>query len=72
MPGLNLEGFPNRDSTKYKQLYNIENAKTIIRGTVRYTVNNFNLSVSFLAVIWAFFVFQSVFSFLNPSCGKNK
>ncbi len=38
MPGLNLEGFPNRDSTKYKQLYNIENAKTIIRGTIRYKV----------------------------------
>ena len=39
MPGLNLEGFPNRDSTKYKKLYNIENAKTIIRGTVRYKVS---------------------------------
>ena len=46
MPGLNLEGFPNRDSTKYRKLYNIENAKTIIRGTVRYKVKYiFNISL---------------------------
>ncbi len=42
LPGLNLEGFPNRDSTKYKELYNIENAKTLIRGTIRYKVIPFS------------------------------
>ncbi|XP_059138929.1 alpha-aminoadipic semialdehyde synthase, mitochondrial-like [Physella acuta] len=36
MPGLNLEGFPNRDSTVYASEYGIESAHTILRGTIRY------------------------------------
>lgn len=36
LPGLAFEGFPNRDSTVYQTLYGIENAKTFIRGTLRY------------------------------------
>ena len=36
LPGLALEGFPNRDSTVYKDLYSISEAKTILRGTLRY------------------------------------
>uniref|UniRef100_A0A8C1QDP3 Aminoadipate-semialdehyde synthase n=1 Tax=Cyprinus carpio TaxID=7962 RepID=A0A8C1QDP3_CYPCA len=36
MPGFNLEGFPNRDSTKYAQPYGIESAHTLIRGTLRF------------------------------------
>ncbi|KAL5014858.1 hypothetical protein ScPMuIL_009128 [Solemya velum] len=36
MPGLNLEGFPNRDSTIYAQQYDIQSAHTLIRGTIRY------------------------------------
>ncbi|XP_030071900.1 alpha-aminoadipic semialdehyde synthase, mitochondrial [Microcaecilia unicolor] len=35
-PGLNLEGFPNRDSTKYAEPYGIQSAHTLIRGTLRY------------------------------------
>ncbi|XP_034033204.1 alpha-aminoadipic semialdehyde synthase, mitochondrial isoform X1 [Thalassophryne amazonica] len=35
-PGFNLEGFPNRDSTKYVELYGIETAHTVIRGTLRF------------------------------------
>nr|XP_006122637.2 alpha-aminoadipic semialdehyde synthase, mitochondrial [Pelodiscus sinensis] len=35
-PGLNLEGFPNRDSTKYAEPYDIQSAHTLIRGTLRY------------------------------------
>ncbi|XP_061108202.1 alpha-aminoadipic semialdehyde synthase, mitochondrial-like [Conger conger] len=35
-PGFNLEGFPNRDSTKYAELYGIETAHTLIWGTVRF------------------------------------
>ncbi|XP_029471025.1 alpha-aminoadipic semialdehyde synthase, mitochondrial [Rhinatrema bivittatum] len=35
-PGLNLEGFPNRDSTKYAEPYGIKSAHTLIRGTLRY------------------------------------
>lgn len=36
MPGFNLEGFPNRDSTKYAEPYGIESAHTLIRGTLRF------------------------------------
>ncbi|TRY81173.1 hypothetical protein TCAL_11846 [Tigriopus californicus] len=36
LPGFNLEGYPNRDSTIYKKLYGISDADTIIRGTLRY------------------------------------
>ncbi|XP_074644875.1 alpha-aminoadipic semialdehyde synthase, mitochondrial-like [Tubulanus polymorphus] len=35
-PGFNLEGLPNRDSTVYKELYGIQSAQTILRGSVRY------------------------------------
>lgn len=35
-PGLNLEGFPNRDSTKYAEPYGIQSARTLLRGTLRY------------------------------------
>lgn len=36
LPGFNLEMFPNRDSTKYVDIYNIPSCNTIIRGTLRY------------------------------------
>ncbi|XP_041348560.1 alpha-aminoadipic semialdehyde synthase, mitochondrial-like isoform X2 [Gigantopelta aegis] len=36
MPGFNLEGFPNRDSTLYGKAYGIESAHTLLRGTLRY------------------------------------
>lgn len=36
LPGFALEGFPNRDSTMYKELYGINNATTILRGTLRF------------------------------------
>ncbi len=35
-PGFAFEGLPNRDSLKYKQLYGIPEAKTMMRGTLRY------------------------------------
>lgn len=38
LPGFNLEGFPNRDSTKYAEPYGIESAHTLIRGTLRFKV----------------------------------
>ncbi|MEQ2166914.1 hypothetical protein GOODEAATRI_033435 [Goodea atripinnis] len=37
-PGFNLEGYPNRDSTKYAEPYGIQTAHTIIRGTLRFKV----------------------------------
>ncbi|KAH0553318.1 alpha-aminoadipic semialdehyde synthase, mitochondrial [Cotesia glomerata] len=36
LPGFALEGFPNRDSTMYRELYGIQNANTILRGTLRF------------------------------------
>ncbi|XP_040565827.1 alpha-aminoadipic semialdehyde synthase, mitochondrial [Lepeophtheirus salmonis] len=35
-PGFNVEGYPNRDSTVYSELYGIAEASTILRGTLRY------------------------------------
>ncbi|XP_012875480.1 PREDICTED: alpha-aminoadipic semialdehyde synthase, mitochondrial isoform X1 [Dipodomys ordii] len=35
-PGLNLEGYPNRDSTRYSEIYGIPSAHTLLRGTLRY------------------------------------
>ncbi|EAT33010.1 AAEL014734-PA [Aedes aegypti] len=36
LPGFALEGFPNRDSTKYQDLYGLAGVHTLIRGTIRY------------------------------------
>lgn len=37
LPGFALEGFPNRDSTKYVDLYGLgSNIGTLLRGTIRY------------------------------------
>ncbi|XP_035782164.1 alpha-aminoadipic semialdehyde synthase, mitochondrial-like [Anopheles albimanus] len=36
LPGFALEGFPNRDCTKYKSLYGLANINTLLRGTIRY------------------------------------
>ena len=35
-PGFAFVAYPNRDSTPYKERYNIPEANTIIRGTLRY------------------------------------
>ncbi|CDK26040.1 unnamed protein product [Kuraishia capsulata CBS 1993] len=35
-PGYALVCYPNRDSTTYKELYNIPEAETVIRGTLRF------------------------------------
>ncbi|KAJ8667132.1 hypothetical protein QAD02_008794 [Eretmocerus hayati] len=38
LPGLALEGFPNRDSCAYRELYGsgVRHADTLLRGTLRY------------------------------------
>ncbi len=38
MPGFNLIGFPNRDSSIYAKHYGIEEAHTVLRATLRYKV----------------------------------
>jgi len=35
-PGFAFVGYPNRDSTPYRERYNIPEAQTIIRGTLRF------------------------------------
>lgn len=35
-PGFAFVAYPNRDSTTYKKLYNIPEAKTVVRGTLRF------------------------------------
>lgn len=34
--GLELEGYPNRDSLAYKDLYELSHVSNIVRGTLRY------------------------------------
>lgn len=37
LPGFSLEGYPNRDSLRYAQLYGIAaEAHTMLRGTLRF------------------------------------
>lgn len=36
LQGFNLEGYANRDSLLYKDLYGISTAHTCLRGTLRY------------------------------------
>lgn len=38
-PGYAFEAYPNRDSTPYTERYNIPEAQTLIRGTLRYKGN---------------------------------
>ena len=61
MPGFNLEGFPNRDSTMYTSEYGIESARTCIRGTLRYKVN---------AMSTKLFVSHSCRTINGPQCKK--
>jgi len=37
LPGFAFEGFANRDSTQYIEHYQIPDARTVLRGTIRYT-----------------------------------
>jgi alpha-aminoadipic semialdehyde synthase len=39
IPGFNLECYPNRDSTIYKDIYGLPDLHTMIRGTLRYRVS---------------------------------
>jgi hypothetical protein len=56
-PSLNLEGYYNRDSLKYKELYNLKHAKSVIRGIIRYQGFTFIIQC---------FKFLNLFSFEKP------
>uniref|UniRef100_A0A8C6SN50 Aminoadipate-semialdehyde synthase n=1 Tax=Neogobius melanostomus TaxID=47308 RepID=A0A8C6SN50_9GOBI len=47
-PGFNLEGYPNRDSTKYAEPYGIQSVHTLLRGTLRFKVMFKHLNCSSL------------------------
>jgi alpha-aminoadipic semialdehyde synthase len=36
--GFNLEGYPNRDSTAYREIYGLQSADVVLRGTLRFEV----------------------------------
>jgi hypothetical protein len=42
LPGTEMEGYYNSDSVRYLSIYNIPEAHTIIRGTLRYKVAHNN------------------------------
>lgn len=37
-PGFHLQSYPNRDSTIYAEKYGLKDARTVVRGTLRYEV----------------------------------
>ena len=39
-PDVELEGYPNRDSVPYMDIYGIPEARDILRGTLRYKVKH--------------------------------
>lgn len=40
MPGFSLIGYPNRDSTKYSEIYGLgPECKTLLRGTLRFKLS---------------------------------
>jgi hypothetical protein len=47
LPGFNIEGFPNRDSTIYGDLYGIDSVHTLVRGTIRYKVSTLKARKTF-------------------------
>lgn len=64
--GFSLEAFPNRDSLKYQQLYNIPDAKTIIRGSMRY--QGFSETIRSLKMLGL--MDQAPHPYLQPNSGS--
>lgn len=44
-PGVEFEGYYNKDVTRYSELYNIPKVHTLIRGTYRYKVRGIVCSI---------------------------
>ncbi|VDN15775.1 unnamed protein product [Dibothriocephalus latus] len=62
--GFNLEGYPNRDSISYKDIYKLKDCHTVIRGTLRY--KGFTKVIK--ALINLGFMDQNPNDKLAPSC----
>uniref|UniRef100_A0A0N5CDR4 Saccharopine dehydrogenase n=1 Tax=Strongyloides papillosus TaxID=174720 RepID=A0A0N5CDR4_STREA len=68
MPGFNLIGYANRDSTKYNSIYGIQNeCHTMLRGTLRY--NGFDKTIKALKTLGL--LDTSDKDFLNPNNGPD-
>ena len=72
LPGFNLEGFPNRDSTAYSSVYGIDKVHTILRGTIRYTVHKYHkylllLTNQIFYQCWINFHLIQAFLFMNSN-----
>lgn len=65
--GFALEAFPNRDSLSYQQLYNLPDARTIIRGTMRY--RGFSQTINTLRMLGLMDREQQV-PYLQPTNGS--
>ncbi|EXJ62754.1 saccharopine dehydrogenase [NADP+, L-glutamate-forming] [Cladophialophora yegresii CBS 114405] len=65
-PGFAFVAYPNRDSTPYREKYNIPEAETVIRGTLRY--QGFPEFVKVLVDIG--FLSEAEQSYLKPSPDK--
>jgi len=65
-PGYAFVAYPNRDSTPYREKYNIPEAQTVIRGTLRY--QGFPEFVKVLVDIG--FLSEEEQSYLKPSSDK--
>lgn len=58
LPGFALEGFPNRDSTQYGELYGLgSKVQTLVRGTIRYKGNVASIQLN-LFNVHLFYSFQ--------------
>ena len=51
LPGFSLEGYTNRDSTIYGDLYGIREAHTLLRGTLRYKGKQYSTGTTELGVL---------------------
>ena len=51
-PNIDLVGFANRDSVKYREIYGIQEAHTCIRGTLRYMVSILNVIFFLIIFYW--------------------
>ena len=51
LPEVEFEGYYNRDSTKYVDIYDIPEAETVLRGTYRYKVRQRREKGEFILII---------------------
>jgi len=71
-PCFNFEGYYNRDSLHYKELYNLKDAHTVIRGTIRFQGFSFVFQSFKCLGLFGDEIFKHLDKEGTPSQGKNK